>query len=310
MHRVVDGAGPEAGARLPGVLCAIAAVLLFSGFTLVSRLGLTTTALTLPDIALLRFTVAGLLLLPLLWRFRTSGLRLHQAALLAFTGGLGFALFAYLGFRLAPASHGGVLVHGTIPLFTFLLLRAATGQRVERGRRVGLALILAGVVAIGWDSFAGAAPRQYVGDAALLLASLCWASYGLLAQRYAIAPLRAAAIVAPGSLACFLPLYVLLPGTRMTEAALPDIVFQALFQGMLVGVVALLVYTRAVATLGAQTTALFTAAVPCLTTLGALALLQEVPSPLAWTGVATATAGMAIALSAGRMTVRQPGPRA
>ncbi|SAI73640.1 Predicted permease%2C DMT superfamily [Bordetella ansorpii] len=286
--------------RARGMLCAMAAVLLFSGFTLVSRMGLTTTALTLPDLAILRFAVAGLLLLPLLMRYRLSGLGLRQAALLAFSGGLGFALFAYLGFRLAPASHGGVLLHGTIPLFTFLLLRAAMGLRAGRQRLAGLALIVAGIVAISWDSFTGAEPRQYLGDVALLLAALCWAAYGLLAQRFCIPPLRAAAIVAPGSLACFLPLYLMLPGTQMAQAAWPDIVFQALFQGVLVGVVALLVYTRAVAVLGAQTTALFTAAVPCMTTLGALALLGEMPSAAAWAGVAVVTAGMAVALNAAR----------
>ncbi|SAI35740.1 Predicted permease%2C DMT superfamily [Bordetella ansorpii] len=300
MHRAAEPPGLPSRDRTRGVLCAMAAVLLFSGFTLVSRMGLTTTALTLPDLAILRFAVAGLLLLPLLLRYRLSGLRLRQAALLAFSGGLGFALFAYLGFRLAPASHGGVLLHGTIPLFTFLLLRAALGLRAGRQRLAGLALIVAGVVAISWDSFTGAEPRQYLGDVALLLAAVCWAAYGLLAQRFCITPLRAAAIVAPGSLACFLPLYLMLPGTQMALAAWPDIVFQALFQGVLVGVVALLVYTRAVAVLGAQTTALFTAAVPCLTTLGALALLEELPSAAAWAGVVLVTAGMAVALSAAR----------
>ncbi|WP_082853253.1 EamA family transporter [Bordetella ansorpii] len=300
MHRAVEPMALPSRDRARGMLCAMAAVLLFSGFTLVSRMGLTTTALTLPDLAILRFAVAGLLLLPLLMRYRLSGLGLRQAALLAFSGGLGFALFAYLGFRLAPASHGGVLLHGTIPLFTFLLLRAAMGLRAGRQRLAGLALIVAGIVAISWDSFTGAEPRQYLGDVALLLAALCWAAYGLLAQRFCIPPLRAAAIVAPGSLACFLPLYLMLPGTQMAQAAWPDIVFQALFQGVLVGVVALLVYTRAVAVLGAQTTALFTAAVPCMTTLGALALLGEMPSAAAWAGVAVVTAGMAVALNAAR----------
>ncbi|ARP95900.1 DMT family transporter [Bordetella genomosp. 13] len=288
-------AGPG---RMDGMACAALAVMLFSGFTLVSRLGFTRTALTLPDIAMLRFGVAGLLLLPLLARFGLGHLRPSQAALLAFTGGLGFASFAYLGFRLAPASHGGVLLHGTIPLFTFLLLRVAAGQRAGPVRRIGLALILLGMGAITWDSFRGATPGQYLGDVALMLAALCWAAYGLLAQRLAVTPLHAAAIVAPCSLACFLPVYLLLPGPAMAAAGWPDIALQALFQGVLVGVVSLLAYTRAVAALGAQATALYTAAVPCLTTLGAVWLLEERPTALAWAGVAAVTAGMAIALRA------------
>lgn len=87
------------------MLCAILAVILFASFTVVSRMGLTATALALPDLALLRFGIASLIMLPVLLRRGLGPLRWHQAASLAMTGGLGFALFAYAGFRLAPASH-------------------------------------------------------------------------------------------------------------------------------------------------------------------------------------------------------------
>src|SRR5437868_4219442 len=97
---------PWPGTKATGVICALIVVALFSGFTLVSRLGLT-TALTVPDIALLRFGVAGLLLFPLMLKYGLRPLRWNQAAGLPFAGGLGFAMFAYTGFRLAPASHGG-----------------------------------------------------------------------------------------------------------------------------------------------------------------------------------------------------------
>ena len=71
---------------------------------------------------------------------------------------------------------------------------------------------------------------------------------------------------------------------------------QGAFQGVLLGVVSIFVYTRAVASLGAQETALFTAAVPCITTVLAVFLLGEMPSSAALLGVFTVTAGMAIAL--------------
>jgi drug/metabolite transporter (DMT)-like permease len=65
---------------------------------------------------------------------------------------------------------------------------------------------------------------------------------------------------------------------------------------MLIGAVSIFVYTRAVAALGPAETALFTAAVPCVTTLAAIPLLSEVPSGVALAGVGVVTARMLVAL--------------
>ena len=74
-----------------------------------------------------------------------------------------------------------------------------------------------------------------------------------------------------------------------------DIVVQGLFQGVLLGVASIFVYTRAVASLGAQETALCTAALPCITTLLAVYLLREWPSLSALLGVFAVTVGVAVA---------------
>ena len=288
-------ADPGSNSKAMGILCGLAVVALFAGFTLVSRLGFT-TALTVPDIALLRFGIAGLLLCPVFLKYRLGSLKWHQAAGLAFTGGLGFALFAYTGFRLAPASHGAVLLHGTIPLFTFLIIHLTLHESVRRARKIGLFLILAGIVAMAWDSISGATERQLVGDASLLLAAICWSVYGVTVKRLGVPPVHAASIVATFSMVCFVPVYFLLPGKALHLVGWRDIVAQGAFQGVLLGVVSIFVYTRAVASLGAQETALFTAAVPCITTVLAVFLLGEMPSSAALLGVFTVTAGMAIAL--------------
>src|SRR5438067_12840500 len=95
---------------------------------------------------------------------------------------------------------------------------------------------------------------------------------------------------------CYLPSYFLLPGKAMHLAAWHDILVQGVFQGFVLGVASIFVYTRAVASLGAQETALFTAAVPCITTGLAMFLLREVPSNAALLGVFSVTAGMATSM--------------
>src|SRR5437762_5613502 len=195
---------PWAGTKATGVICALIVVALFAGFTLVSRLGLT-NALTVPDIALLRFGVAGLLLFPLMLKYGLRPLRSIQAAGLAFAGGLGFAMFAYTGFRLAPASHGAVLLHGTIPLFTLLILYLTVREPIGRAQKIGFALILAGILAMAWDSVSDSTPRQLIGDGALLLAAICWSTYGVKVKRLGLSPLHSASIVATFSMVFFVP---------------------------------------------------------------------------------------------------------
>lgn len=145
------GTRMETHGRLEGVLYASCVVVLFSGFVVVSRMGFS-TALTVPDIAALRFGIGGLILSPILMRYGRNGLRLRETVALAVLGGLGFALFAYAGFALAPTAHGAVLLHGTLSLTTAFLILTFTGKAPSRGRSTSLAVIVSGIAAMAWDA--------------------------------------------------------------------------------------------------------------------------------------------------------------
>ncbi|QCI68032.1 DMT family transporter [Phreatobacter stygius] len=305
------------GANWPGLGYAATVVALFAGFVLVSRLGLS-TALPLTDLAAFRFGIGGLVLLPIVLRSGLAGLRPVQAIALALLGGLGFALLAYSGFALAPAAHGAVLLHGTLPLTTALVIWASGSGGRPRGG--GLVLIACGIAAMAWDGLGQASWSLLAGDLCLVLASLCWSSYAIYVKRLDIPALQAAAIVAVISAIIYLPVYAVLPNRTLFQAAWSDLLAQAAwsdllvqaawsdllvqagFQGVVIGAVSIFVYTRAVALLGAADVALFTAAVPGLTALGGYLLLSEIPSGPSLAGVALVTGGMLIGL-------RKPKPR-
>src|SRR5262249_53982354 len=257
-----------------GTLFGCVSVILFSNFVLISRLGFA-TSLTLPDIAALRFGIGGALLLPVLLRHGLQGVRWRDAAALALFGGLGFALLAYSGFALAPAAHGAVLLHGTLPLTTFAIMSATSRQRKTPYQTIGTGLIGVGIGLMAYDSLAGASYQQLIGDGLLLLASFCWSAYGLWTRRLGLPPAQGAAIVAVLSMCGFLPVYAVLPGKALLAVGLQELLLQAVVQGALIGAVSIFVYTRAVAALGPAKTALFTAAVPCVTTFAAMPLLSE-----------------------------------
>lgn len=281
--------------RALGIVCVVAVVILYAGFTLVSKLGFA-SSLKLIDIAALRFPIAGIVMLPVLLFYGFKGIRLRDAFGLAFFGGVGFALFAYTGFLLAPASHGGVLLHGTLPLFSFVLARFIYHRQVSIGRISGLVAITLGIVAMIWDSLHASTPSQLFGDSSLLLASLLWSAYGLLAQRVGLKPAHSASIVAVFSMCLFLPVYLLLPGKGFLTASWQEIVFQGLFQGVLIGAVSIFLYTQAVTLIGAIETSLFTAAIPCVTTIAAIFLLGEIPSAFAIMGLIIVTIGMFVSI--------------
>jgi drug/metabolite transporter (DMT)-like permease len=98
----------------------------------------------------------------------------------------------------------------------------------------------------------------------------------------------------------YLPGYAWFAGGDLAAAPWREIVIQGVFQGVLSAVVALLLYTRAVAILGAARGAVFAALVPTFSLLLAIPLLHELPTHLQLAGVVLVTAGMMFALGLAR----------
>jgi drug/metabolite transporter (DMT)-like permease len=118
-------------------------------------------------------------------------------------------------------------------------------------------------------------------------------------------PLHVAALVSTGSLVVYLPIYLAVYGTRLARLPLAEITVQAIFQGVLVTIVSLLLYGRAVAILGASGGAAFGALVPALSALLAIPLLDEWPHETDWVGILLISAGVYLA-SGGSLPSRIP----
>lgn len=284
-----------------GWLCAASVVVLFSSFTLVSRFG-TLEALRPVDLAALRFGVGGLLLLPIFLYRGLSGLSMVQALSLAALGGLGFALLAYTGFSLSPAAHGAVFLHGMLPVFGTICGLLILSEKPTRRRVLGAGLTFIGALVLGGQGANDLGVISIGGDLCLIGAGVCWSAYGALAQRYGVSAIVAASIVTPLAMLAYLPVYVVALEPKLAQIAVSSLVIQAVFQGVFIGIVSLVVYTQAVALLGATRTALATAAVPSLTTLGGIPLLGEVPSLQGWLGVGVTTVGMIVVFLSGNQS--------
>jgi drug/metabolite transporter (DMT)-like permease len=274
-----------------GWIAVAATICIWTGFILVSRAG-GKGLLTGWDVAALRFGVGGLVALFFLGRVKLPPIRV--IALFSVFGGIGYAVTVYTAFRLAPAAHASVLMPGALPFATAVIAWLWLRQAPSRVQRLALGLVFAGIVLTAADTLSHGAQitgLQLAGDALFLCSSSAWAVFTLLLRRYPMPPLAATVATTLGSAVVYLPIWWLfLPGT-LGQAPAAEIAMQAVYQGVLVVFVAMLLYTFAVRQLGPQPVALMMAVVPGLSALAAVPVLGEPLSLLSLAGLTAVTAG-------------------
>lgn len=122
-----------------GAFYGLAAVCIWAGFIVVSRLGVR-TSLTPWDVAAIRFTVAGTLLLPCAMRKGLALNRLGWLGVAAIVIGCGapMVLLVNAGLLFAPAAHAGALFPGVMPLMVALFAAAILKRRTAKKPWLGL----------------------------------------------------------------------------------------------------------------------------------------------------------------------------
>lgn len=267
---------PSRPSALQGYLAALATVVIWAGFILISRLG-GKTALTGWDIVALRLGTASLFLLPFSLKLPAGTWRNGRLWIMALLGGLLFLVLVYAGFKRAPAAHGGILLPGMQPFLVTALAWLLVGARPSRLRLLGLVPIAAGVVCVAMPQLLGAhdGPSTLDGDALLLGASLAWAAYSVLVKKWAFDAWLLTRFVALASALVYLPAYLLLLPKGITEVPTSMLLLQGLYQGLGPTILAMLLFLRAVAILGAERTGAMVALVPVIAGLAAVPLLGE-----------------------------------
>jgi drug/metabolite transporter (DMT)-like permease len=285
-----------------GLAAALLAALIGTGWQIASRHGVTTT-LGPVELAVLRYCVPSAVLLP--WLLRTglfpAGVSRLNLLVLVAAGGLPFGMLVLAGAQFAPAAHIGIFMAGTMPLFTALAVWLVLGETVRGWRWAGFSLIGIGVLTLALSTLAGGAAASWRGDALFLLAAMLWAGYTLAFRRCGLTPWQGAAVVNAWSA---LALLALLPwlGAPLT-APWRDLLFQAVWQGVIAGLLGIVTYTAAVRRLGASRASLSAALVPPMTAAGAALLLGE---SLGWkTMLAALLVAAGVALASGAVLTRR-----
>ena len=142
--------------------------------------------------------------------------------------------------------------------------------------------------------------------AALILASsVIWALYSVLAKRWGYEPWTLTRFVALGSAAVFLPVYFLWLPKALGEVPASMLILQGLYQGIGPTIVAMLLFLKAVHSLGPERTGAMIALVPVLSGVAAVPLLGEPLTGWLLAGLAFVSAGAFVAARPLPPTVRR-----
>lgn len=183
-----------------------------------------------------------------------------------------FPLIAF-GQQRVSSSLTAILIAVAPAMVALLALRFAPGERLTRGRVVGLGVGLAGVVALVGIDVAGS-PRELVGAGAILFAAAGYAAGPMvLSRRLADVDPRATMTVA----ALFGAVVLAAPGLATAPDATPsgDVVLAIVVLGLFCTALAFVTYGLLVATVGAGRATVVTYVAPLVATALGVVVLDE-----------------------------------
>lgn len=290
---------------LAGQLAGIFAVFGWGAYLALARAGIN-QGLHATDFLMLRYGVAGLLMLPFLPAHLPAlrQLGLWRAIALAAVAGPPFILFGVGGYYFAPLAHGAVIQPVTVTVVVTFIATAFMGEALTRQRLAGILIALTGIILVGLAA-PGTAPagvtsgtdHAWIGDILFAAAGLLYAAFTLLMRRWRVDPMLGVIVISVLSAAAVIPWFIAFDTLGRILAQPPAALFiQVLIQGLASGVLAVLAFGVTIRNLGAGPAALFPAMVPVAATIIGIPVAGEAPTPTQMAGLVLATAGLLVAV--------------
>jgi drug/metabolite transporter (DMT)-like permease len=285
-----------------GIAVGLAAASIGALYTVYARWGIA-HGLTSPDLTVLRFGVAGIVMLPVFilacWRdvkqLTGSGWIWLQVALLA---GTPFGLLMYGALQFAPTSHAAVFPFTAMSVMGMVLGTLVLGEPMTLRRVLGIAVVLTGLVLVSGVEASSLNGRASIGDAMFLVAGTLWAGFGIVLRKHRLDPLLATAIISISALLTYVPAYAWFTGGKGLASADPWVLgVEVLVQGVIAGSGTLYTYSKLVSILGPSRAAVFPALAPGLAALLAWPVLGHVPTVLETMGLVLVMAGLITAVT-------------
>ena len=278
-----------------GYIYAFITVVLWSGWSVVTRLG-AVNGLSPMDITFMRYTFAGLVMLPVSYKNRhlITKKNLPRIVLMIIGAGPPYLLAMGFGFKLAPASHG-ILTPCVMSLFVALFSYMLFKDKITKIRAIGYSLIITGVAFKFTLSLDEVSASHVSADLFFLLGAALWAVYSVQNRIAGFNAFVATAFVATGSLIAISVPYGIYQYIEPHNMRISDSLLQLFYQGIVTSIISLITYNKAMQYIGTGKTAAFGALVPAMVTLLATPLLGEIPSFNDYIFVALMSGGVLLA---------------
>lgn len=285
---------------MSGYVGAVVTVLIWASYPVATRAAVT-GSFAPQDLMLLRFGVGALLFLPWLilhLREIRRDVWLRAVPLTLFQGA-GMAALVIFGLQFAPANHAAALGPGIAPAWV-TLLGYLLFSRQPSGRSIaGAVLCAVGVVTLAAWGTSAPEPSVLMGDALFIAASALGALYVLQMRSWGINAIQAAAIVTLYSALVVIPWHLWSAAGTLWRVSLLELLWQILWQGVLIGCVALVALNHAIARLGPERASALVALVPALSAVLGLLFLGESLSAAEIAAILAISTGVSIGASRG-----------
>ena len=280
-----------------GVLAALATVTIWAAFLIGTRFAVSGN-LTVDEVLVLRLVPAFLIMLPLMLKLGIiiRGQSIFSLLMIALGATAVFPYLISTGVYYAPASDAGALAPGMLPFWTALFAFIITGEKPTKIRFFGLIIILLGAFLVGsYSIFSSSGQNTWKGHFLFLAGSGMWSIYSVYFRQSGIDPLTGLVFGLFWGTAVVIPLLVLFGNVSFEKASAFDIVSMILLQGLLIAILAMLLYNFSIQQLGPAQTAAFGALTPILTLIGGFIFLDETITILKTVGIFIVAFGVVLA---------------
>jgi drug/metabolite transporter (DMT)-like permease len=289
-----------------GIAVGLCAASIGALYTVFARYGIA-HGLTPWDLTFLRFSVAGLIMLPMLvltLRKDSAQMRLQWGrwAAVALLAGPLFGLLIFGALYFAPPSHAAVFPFTAMSVMGMVMAAVFLGDRITLRKAGGVLIILVGLAVLAGLTAASLNGRALIGDLLFIAAGTLWAGFGIVLRKYGINPLTATAVISFAALLTYVPVYLLLVGlSHLLQAPISVLLTEVLVQGVIAGAGTLYTYGKMVSLLGPARAAVFPSLAPGIAAVMAWPVLGHVPGIAELIGMLLAITGLLISVTTFRL---------
>ena len=280
-----------------GVLAALATVTIWAAFLIGTRFAVSGN-LTVDEVLILRLVPAFLIMIPLMLKLGViiKGQSIFSVLMIALGATAVFPYLISTGVYYAPASDAGALAPGMLPFWTALFAFLITGEKPSKIRLIGLIVILLGALLVGsYSILSSSGQNTWKGHFLFLTGAGMWSVYSVYFRQSGIDPLTGLVFGLFWGTAVVIPLLFLFGDVSFAKATTFDIYSMIVLQGLLIAILAMLLYNFSIRQLGPAQTAAFGALTPILALVGGFVFLGETITLLKSIGIFIVAVGVVLA---------------